>query len=168
MPPRRSRSGPGRAYFPVLRRRSWPPKLPGVIDQFEGAVEFPAGTRTAVDAAAAIGCDVSQIVKSLVFRDGEDGPPVLVLCAGANTVDVQRLGLVKADADFVRAVTGYPIGGVPPWGWATAPARTVIDRDLLVHAEIWAAAGTPRSVFPLSPSDLLARTDGEVGVVAAG
>jgi prolyl-tRNA editing enzyme YbaK/EbsC (Cys-tRNA(Pro) deacylase) len=138
-----------------------------VPGQFAGAVEFPAGTRTAVDAAAAIGCDVGQIVKSLVFRDGADGAPVLVLCAGTNTVDAPRLGLVKADADFVRDVTGYPIGGVPPWGWATPPARTVIDRDLLGHDEIWAAAGTPNSVFPLSPPELLARTGGEVDVVSA-
>lgn len=139
-----------------------------MADHFEGAVEFPAGTRTAADAAAAIGCEVSQIVKSLVFRDGEDGRPVLVLCGGANTVDAQRLALVKADADFVRAVTGYPIGGVPPWGWATPPARTVIDRDLLAHDEIWAAAGTPRTVFPLSPSELLTRTGGEVDTVSPG
>lgn len=136
-------------------------------DQFGDAVEFPAGTRTAADAAAAIGCDVGQIVKSLVFRDGERGPPVLVLCAGANTVDAERLGLVKADAEFVRQVTGYAIGGVPPWGWASPPTRTVIDRDLLGYEEIWAAAGTPRSVFPLSPSELVARTGGQVEAVSA-
>jgi prolyl-tRNA editing enzyme YbaK/EbsC (Cys-tRNA(Pro) deacylase) len=137
-----------------------------VSDRFPGVVEFPAGTRTAVDAAAAIGCDVGQIVKSLVFRAGEQGPPVLVLCGGANTVDAERLGLVKADAEFVREVTGYAIGGVPPWGWATAPARTLIDRDLLGFEEIWAAAGTPRSVFPLSPSELVALTGGDVEVVS--
>jgi prolyl-tRNA editing enzyme YbaK/EbsC (Cys-tRNA(Pro) deacylase) len=133
-----------------------------VSDQFAGAVEFPAGTRTAADAAAAIGCDVGQIVKSLVFRAGEGGPPVLVLCAGRNTVDAERLELVKANAEFVREATGYSIGGVPPWGWATPPARTVIDRDLLGYEEIWAAAGTPNRVFPLSPSDLVARTGGQV------
>lgn len=137
-----------------------------MADQFSGAVEFPAGTRTAGDAAAAIGCDVGQIVKSLVFRQGQEGAPVLVLCGGANTVDAQRLGLVKADADFVRMVSGYPIGGVPPWGWATPPARTLIDHDLLDYDEIWAAAGTPRSVFPLSPSELVARTGGEVAVIS--
>jgi prolyl-tRNA editing enzyme YbaK/EbsC (Cys-tRNA(Pro) deacylase) len=137
-----------------------------VTDQFEGAVEFPAGTRTAADAAAAIGCDVGQIVKSLVFRAGEGGPAVLVLCAGVNTVDAERLRLVKADADFVREVTGYPIGGVPPWGWATPPAQTVIDRDLLRYEEIWAAAGTPRSVFPLSPSELVTRTGGGIEIVS--
>jgi prolyl-tRNA editing enzyme YbaK/EbsC (Cys-tRNA(Pro) deacylase) len=137
-----------------------------VSEQFAGVVEFPAGTRTAADAAAAIGCQVGQIVKSLVFRAGDGGPAVLVLCAGSNTVDTERLGLVKADADFVRQVTGFAIGGVPPWGWATPPTRTVIDPDLLAYEEIWAAAGTLRTVFPLSPSELLARTDGEVAPVS--
>lgn len=137
-----------------------------MTDRFAGAVAFPAGTRTAADAAAAIGCDVAQIVKSLVFRAGAGGPAVLVLCAGSNTVDAQRLGLVKADAEFVREVTGYAIGGVPPWGWALPPSRTVIDPDLLVHEEVWAAAGTPHSVFPLSPAELVARTQGEVRDVA--
>jgi prolyl-tRNA editing enzyme YbaK/EbsC (Cys-tRNA(Pro) deacylase) len=137
-----------------------------VTENFAGIVEFPAGTRTAGDAAAAIGCDVGQIVKSLVFRAGEEGPAVLVLCSGANTVDAGRLGLVKADADFVREVTGYAIGGVPPWGWAMPPARTLIDPDLLAYDQIWAAAGTPRRVFPLSPSELLVRTGGEAVVVS--
>jgi prolyl-tRNA editing enzyme YbaK/EbsC (Cys-tRNA(Pro) deacylase) len=135
-------------------------------EHFAGVLEFRAGTRTAADAAAAIGCEVAQIVKSLVFRDADTGAAVLVLCAGANTVDAERLRLVKADAEFVRAVTGYAIGGVPPWGWARPPTRTVIDRDLLGYTEIWAAAGTPRSVFPLSPAELVARTGGEVATVA--
>jgi len=136
-----------------------------VTERFAGVVEFPAGTRTAQDAATAIGCAVGQIVKSLVFRDGEGGPGVLVLCSGANRVAADRLGLVKADAGFVREVTGYAIGGVPPWGWATPPARTLIDPDLLSYDEVWAAAGTPRSVFPLTPSELVARTGGEVVAV---
>lgn len=139
---------------------------PGIVtDHFAGVVEFPAGTSTAADAAAAIGCELGQIVKSLVFREGRGGPPVLVLCSGSGTVDARRLGLVKADADFVRQATGYSIGGVPPWGWVTPPARTLVDRDLLGYHEIWAAAGTPRTVFPLSPGDLVARTGGEVTVV---
>jgi prolyl-tRNA editing enzyme YbaK/EbsC (Cys-tRNA(Pro) deacylase) len=137
-----------------------------VEEHFAGVVEFPAGTRTAADAAAAIGCEVAQIVKSLVFRAGEGGPAVLVLCSGANTVDAARLGLAKADADFVRTVTGYAIGGVPPWGWATPPARILVDEDLLAHDEIWAAAGTPRSVFPLTPAELVERTGGETLRVA--
>lgn len=135
-------------------------------ERFPGAVAFPAGTRTAADAAAAIGCEVGQIVKSLVFRAGPGGPAVLVLCAGDNTVDSRRLGLAKADAAFVRASTGYAIGGVPPWGWDSPPARTLIDRDLLAHEQIWAAAGTPRDVFPLSPAQLIAATGGEVVAVA--
>lgn len=138
-----------------------------MTERFAGVVGFAAGTRTAADAAAAIGCDVGQIVKSLVFRLGERGPAVLVLCSGANTVDAERLGVTKADADFVRETTGFAIGGVPPWGWATPPERTVIDRDLLGYDRIWAAAGTPRSVFPLSPSELVARTGGEVDAVSA-
>jgi len=139
-----------------------------VTEHFPGVVEFPAGTRTASDAAAAIGCGVGQIVKSLVFRAGSDGPAVLVLCSGANTVDTARLGLVKADAEFVREVTGYAIGGVPPWGWALPPARILIDPDLLAYDEIWAAAGTPRAVFPLTPAELLVRTGGEAVAVAPG
>jgi len=132
---------------------------------FPNQREFPEGTRTAQDAAAAIGCSVGQIVKSLVFlRDGE---PVLVLCSGANTVDAGRLGLAKADADVVRRATGFAIGGVPPYGFP-APLETVIDEDLLGYDEIWAAAGTPRSVFPLAPSELVQRTGGAVARVSPG
>ena len=130
---------------------------------FEGAREFPEGTRTAQDAAAAIGCSVGQIVKSLVFV--RDQQPVLVLCSGSNTVDTQRLGLMKADADVVRRVTGFAIGGVPPYGHP-APLDTLVDEDLLGHDEIWAAAGTPRSVFPLTPAELVARSGGTVARVS--
>jgi prolyl-tRNA editing enzyme YbaK/EbsC (Cys-tRNA(Pro) deacylase) len=133
------------------------------VTLFEGQREFPAGTRTAQDAAAAIGCEVGQIVKSLVFlRDAE---PVLVLCSGANTVDAQRLGLAKADADVVRRATGFAIGGVPPYGFP-APLETLVDEDLLSYDEIWAAAGTPRSVFPLTPAQLVERTGGTVAAVS--
>jgi prolyl-tRNA editing enzyme YbaK/EbsC (Cys-tRNA(Pro) deacylase) len=133
------------------------------VSLFEGAREFPAGTRTAQDAAAAIGCDVGQIVKSLVFvRDGE---PLLVLCSGANTVDAERLGLAKADADLVRRATGFAIGGVPPYGHP-APLETLIDEDLLGYDEVWAAAGTPRSVFPLTPAQLVERAGATVARVS--
>jgi prolyl-tRNA editing enzyme YbaK/EbsC (Cys-tRNA(Pro) deacylase) len=133
------------------------------VTPFEGVREFPEGTRTAQDAAAAIGCEVGQIVKSLVFlRDGE---PVLVLCSGANTVDAQRLGLTKADADVVRRATGFAIGGVPPYAHP-APLETVIDEDLMGYDEIWAAAGTPRSVFPLTPAQLLERSGGTIACVS--
>ena len=130
---------------------------------FEGVRDFPAGTRTAQDAAAAIGCRVGQIVKSLVFVRGEQ--PVLVLCSGANTVDAQRLGLHKADADLVRRATGFAIGGVPPYGHP-APLETLVDEDLLGYDEIWAAAGTPRSVFPLTPAQLVERSGGTVARVS--
>jgi len=133
------------------------------VTLFEGAREFPEGTRTAQDAAAAIGCSVGQIVKSLVFV--RDQQPVLVLCSGSNTVDAQRLGLMKADADVVRRVTGFAIGGVPPYGHP-APLDTLVDEDLLGHDEIWAAAGTPRSVFPLTPAELVERSGGTVARVS--
>jgi len=134
------------------------------VTTFAGVREFPEGTRTAADAAAAIGCEVAQIVKSLVFRRGDDA--VLVLCSGANTVDEAALGVARADAAFVREVTGFAIGGVPPYGWRTAPAETVLDEDLLRFEELWAAAGSPRSVFPLSPAELVERTDARVARVA--
>jgi prolyl-tRNA editing enzyme YbaK/EbsC (Cys-tRNA(Pro) deacylase) len=133
------------------------------VSAFSGAREFSEGTRTAQDAAAAIGCTVGQIVKSLVFlRDGE---PILVLCSGANTVDAQRLGLNKADANVVRRATGFAIGGVPPYGHP-APLETLVDEDLLGYDEIWAAAGTPRSVFPLTPDELVERTGGTIARVS--
>jgi prolyl-tRNA editing enzyme YbaK/EbsC (Cys-tRNA(Pro) deacylase) len=133
---------------------------------FPGAREFPEGTRTAKDAAAAIGCSVGQIVKSLVFETKSHPPrPVLVLCSGANTVDAERLGLAKADADLVRRATGFAIGGVPPYGHP-APLETLVDEDLTGYDEIWAAAGTPRSVFPLTPAELLERSGGTVARVS--
>jgi prolyl-tRNA editing enzyme YbaK/EbsC (Cys-tRNA(Pro) deacylase) len=132
------------------------------VTAFDGAREFPAGTRTAQDAAAAIGCAVGQIVKSLVFLRGDE--PVLVLCSGANTVDAERLGLAKADADVVRRATGFAIGGVPPYGHP-APLQTLVDEDLLAYDEVWAAAGTPSSVFPLTPAQLVERSGGVVARV---
>ncbi len=122
-------------------------------------VELPASTRTAQEAAQAIGCTVAQIVKSLIFRGSRTGKPILVLASGVNRVDEKRLGELagepvgKADADFVRRQTGFAIGGVPPVGHA-APIETYIDADLLRYEEIWAAAGTPRAVFRLKPQDL--------------
>lgn len=129
--------------------------------------EFPQGTRTAAEAAAAIGCAVAQIAKSLVFRGRSSGRPVLVIASGANRVDEKAVAALigekigRADADFVRAATGFAIGGVPPLGHATPPV-TLIDRDLLALGEIWAAAGTPNAVFRLTPEDLVAMTDGRV------
>lgn len=133
--------------------------------------EFPASTRTAEDAAAAIGCTVAQIAKSLIFRGKTSDRPVLVIASGANRVDEKKISALigekigKADAEFVRARTGFAIGGVPPVGHLEAPI-TVIDRDLLALEEIWAAAGTPNAVFRLTPGDLTALTAGQVAEVA--
>jgi prolyl-tRNA editing enzyme YbaK/EbsC (Cys-tRNA(Pro) deacylase) len=130
-------------------------------------VELPASTRTAQDAAAAVGCAVGQIVKSLVFRGARTSKPLLVLASGSNRVDEARLAdlagepIVKADAAFVRAHTGFAIGGVAPLGHP-APLETYIDADLLQYAEIWAAAGTSSAVFALSPADLQLMTGGQV------
>jgi prolyl-tRNA editing enzyme YbaK/EbsC (Cys-tRNA(Pro) deacylase) len=133
------------------------------LSDFEGVREFPEGVHTAAQAAAAVGCDVAQIVKSLVFL--RDGAPVLVLCSGANTVDEAALRLTKARADVVRAATGTAIGGVTPYGHP-APLPTLVDEDLLGHDVVWAAAGTPRHVFPLTPAELVERTRGTVTRVA--
>jgi prolyl-tRNA editing enzyme YbaK/EbsC (Cys-tRNA(Pro) deacylase) len=134
----------------------------GVVALIE---EFPSSTRTAQDAAAAVGTSVGQIVKSLVFLAG--GAPVLALVSGANRLDPQRLAALtgaeigKADADAVRQATGYAIGGVPPMGFP-APVPTFIDRDLLQYDVVWAAAGTPRHVFPIAPPDLVRITGGTI------
>ena len=119
---------------------------------------FPEGTKTAEDAARAIGCQVGQIVKSLVFV--ADGEPVLALTSGANRVDTGRLAQLadaktvrRADPEEARSATGFAVGGTPPFGHPTR-LRTFLDRDLLGHEEVWAAAGTPDSVFRTSPSEL--------------
>jgi prolyl-tRNA editing enzyme YbaK/EbsC (Cys-tRNA(Pro) deacylase) len=129
--------------------------------------EFDACTRTSADAAAAIGCQVAQIAKSLVFRAKPSGRPVLAIASGVNRVSEALLaaalgeGIAKADAAFVRDKTGFAIGGVAPVGHAERPA-VFIDEDLLRYSEIWAAAGTPSSVFRLTPGDLQRITGGRV------
>jgi prolyl-tRNA editing enzyme YbaK/EbsC (Cys-tRNA(Pro) deacylase) len=126
--------------------------------------EFPEGTRTAEDAARAIGCAVGQIVKSLVFVAGTE--PFLALTSGPNRADVARLtDLVgrpvrRADPEEARRATGFSIGGTPPFGHPR-PLRVLLDRDLLAHHEVWAAAGTPNSVFPIAPGDLVRAARGE-------
>ncbi len=132
--------------------------------------EFPQGTRTAQDAADAIGTTLGQIVKSLVFL--ADGRPLLVLASGKNRVDVGRLAraagavrIERAGADRVRAVTGFAIGGVPPVGHAT-PLETYIDEDLLSYDVVYAAAGTPTAIFPIAPGDLVRATGGRVRELA--
>jgi prolyl-tRNA editing enzyme YbaK/EbsC (Cys-tRNA(Pro) deacylase) len=133
-------------------------------------VTYPDGTRTAEDAARAIGCDVGQIVKSLVFDlvHGEEVRPVMALVSGSNRLDEAKLvaaagadGTRRADADRVREVTGFPIGGVPPFAHPV-PVRTFVDRDLLTHDEVWAAGGTPQVVFGLRPQDLVEATQGTI------
>ncbi|HWY83141.1 MAG TPA: YbaK/EbsC family protein [Roseiarcus sp.] len=139
-------------------------------DRFE-VLEFDASTRTAADAAAAIGCDVAQIAKSLIFRGGTSGRAVLIIASGVDRVDEKNAAaavgepIVRADADFVREATGFAIGGVPPVGHKTKPI-VLIEDSLLGFEEIWAAAGTPNAVFRLTPSDLVELTGGRTVAVA--
>lgn len=133
-------------------------------------VEMPASTRTAQEAAQAVGCSVGQIVKSLIFRGAESGRPYLLLVSGSNRVDEAKVGerlgerLERAKPEWVREVTGFAIGGVPPVGHAT-PLEALIDPDLLQYEQVWAAAGTPNAVFALSPQQLVALTGGRVMAV---
>ena len=137
-----------------------------------GIRQMPDSTRTAKEAAAALGVAIGQIAKSLVFRGEQSGIPVLVIASGPDRVDEERLAgvigepVAKPDADYVRARTGFGIGGVPPVGHSE-PVRTVIDERLLSFDPIWAAAGTPHHVFPVTPDELRRVTGGEVVAVAA-
>jgi Cys-tRNA(Pro) deacylase len=130
-------------------------------------VELSDSTRTAKEAAQAIGCEVEQIVKSLVFKGKHSHNPLLVVASGTNRVNEQQISklvgepIEKADANFVRQRTGFVVGGVPPLGHSE-PLQTLIDEDLLQYKEIWAAAGTPHAVFQLTPADLQAMTGGQV------
>ena len=130
-------------------------------------VELPGSTRTAVEAAQAIGCQVGQIVKSLIFKAKRSQQPVLVVASGSNRVDEKRIEaqigepMGKADAEFVRTKTGFAIGGVPPLGHLEN-LQTFIDQDLFQYKEIWAAAGTPHAVFCLTPQILAELTGGQV------
>lgn len=134
-------------------------------------VEFGGSTRTAEDAARAIGCQVGQIVKSLVFVAG--GEPLLLLVSGANLVDLDRLEALagrkvrRADAQEVRRYTGFAIGGVPPAGHDRR-LRVLMDPDLLGYEEVWAAAGTPKAVFSLPPRDLQRLARAEVVALKEG
>jgi prolyl-tRNA editing enzyme YbaK/EbsC (Cys-tRNA(Pro) deacylase) len=130
-------------------------------------IEMPQSTRTAEDAAQAVGCQVGQIAKSLIFKGEETLQPILVVTSGVNRVNEKTLiefisePIAKADADFVREKTGFAIGGVPPLGHSES-LKIFIDADLLQYEEIWAAAGTPRAVFKLTPQDLQRITAGRV------
>jgi prolyl-tRNA editing enzyme YbaK/EbsC (Cys-tRNA(Pro) deacylase) len=130
-------------------------------------LEMPQTTRTAEEAARAVGCGVGQIVKSLVFQGKQTRLPILVAASGVNRVNEKKLArlvsepILKADAGFVRETTGFAIGGVPPLGHAKR-MRIFIDEDLFQYGEIWAAAGNPRAVFKLTPDELLKITRGQV------
>jgi prolyl-tRNA editing enzyme YbaK/EbsC (Cys-tRNA(Pro) deacylase) len=127
--------------------------------------ELRASTRTAEEAATAIGTTVPKIVKSLVFL--ADDAPLLALVSGSNRLDTDRLGatlgrqIARADAATVRSATGFAIGGIPPLGHAS-PLEVVVDRDLLQYDVVWAAAGTPHAVFPIAPAALVSATGGRV------
>jgi prolyl-tRNA editing enzyme YbaK/EbsC (Cys-tRNA(Pro) deacylase) len=134
-------------------------------------LEFDASTKTAADAAAAVGCNVAQIAKSIIFRAEKRDCTVLVITSGTNRVDEKKLAAllgeapVRADADFVRERTGFAIGGVPPVAHAT-PGVIFIDEDLQRYATLWAAGGTPNAVFELTFADLVRLTGGTVANVA--
>ena len=129
-------------------------------------VEFDQPTRTSAEAAVAIGCTVAEIAKSIVFRGAHSGQAVIVVASGDNRVSETKVAeqvgepLARADAEFVRAATGYAIGGVAPIGHAQ-PVKLLLDEDLRRFETVWAAAGTPYSVFPLRPDQLRALTGAE-------
>lgn len=135
--------------------------------EFE-VLELSSSTRTANDAAATIGCEVAQIVKTLLFRTRESKQPVLILASGVNRVNEKTIekiigeAIIKADADFTREVTGFAIGGVPPIGHKQKISHILIDEDLLKFEKLWAAAGTPNAVFSLHSRDLQDLIDGKV------
>lgn len=130
-------------------------------------IELPDSTRTSLEAAQALGCQVGQIAKSIIFQAIPSQRPILVIASGSNRVNEKVIAALigevigKADADYVRNHTGFVIGGVPPVGH-TERLETFIDQDLLQYREIWAAAGTPHAVFRLTPDDLLRMTGGLV------
>ena len=136
-------------------------------------IEFSESTRTAQEAADRVGCQLGQIVKSLIFKGRTSNKGILVLTSGANRVDEAKIGqyigeaIGRADADFVRSVTGFAIGGVPPIGHAQ-PIETYIDEDLMQFPIVWAAAGSPNAVFKLLSSDLIKITQGKVIRVKQG
>jgi Cys-tRNA(Pro) deacylase len=133
-------------------------------------IEHAESTRTAQEAADRAGCELGQIVKSLIFRGKTSGKPILVLTSGANRVDEKRISgyagesISRADADFVRTVTGFAIGGVPPIGH-NEKMETYLDEDFQSYPTIWAAAGTPNAIFELKTEDLQRMTDGKIAQV---
>jgi prolyl-tRNA editing enzyme YbaK/EbsC (Cys-tRNA(Pro) deacylase) len=145
-------------------------KIQEILNEFGHnfkVIEFSKSTRTAQEAADRVGCQLGQIVKSMIFKGQVSNKGVLVLTSGANRVDEKLVGqyahepIGRANPDFVHGITGYAIGGVPPVGH-TKPLETYIDEDLLAFPSVWAAAGTPNAVFELSPSDLVKITGGKI------
>ena len=128
---------------------------------------LPVSTRTASDAAAAVGCDLARIAKSLVFYAVATNEPILIIASGVNRVDKDKVGqylgfkIKTASPDYVLEKTGYPAGGVPPFAHQQ-PIRTLIDKDLMLYDEIWAAAGTSNSLFPISPQQLIQLTNAQI------
>ena len=152
------------------------PNLSRVVDAARRAgleievTRFPEGTRTAADAARAVGCEIAQIVKSLVFV--ADERPIVALVSGANRADTDRLARVagaaevrRATGDEARTATGFAIGAVPPFGHA-GELSVLVDRDLMAHEQVWAAAGLPDAVFPIAPHELLRVSGGRVADLA--
>lgn len=135
-------------------------------------VELPASTRSAAEAAQAIGCTVREIAKSIVFQGGHSGLPYLVIASGDCRIDEQRLAalvaepIARAKPEFVREQLGFAIGGVPPLGHLRA-VRSFVDESVLTLASVWAAAGTPHAVFNITPQELLRVTAGELVAVAS-
>lgn len=131
-------------------------------------LELSSSTRTAHDAALSIGCEVDQIVKSLLFRSEKTNRPVLILASGINRVNEKKFEkligekIVKADADFTRAITGFAIGGIPPIGHKQIIDNIFIDEDLMTFEKLWAAAGMPNAVFSLHPGELVNLTGGKI------
>ena len=131
-------------------------------------LELPSSTRTASDASSSIGCNIAQIVKSLIFKTKKTEKPILILVSGPNQVDVKHIEnymgekITKADADFVRKETGFAIGGVPPVGHKNMIEFIYVDQDLLAFDKVWAAAGTPNAVFSIKSQDLLKVTSGKL------
>ena len=155
------------------RMRTLSPSAQKIQDQLKSlgydysVIEHSESTRTAQEAAERAGCELGQIVKSLIFQGKASGKPILVLTSGANRVDEKRISeyageaIGRAGADFVRSVTGFAIGGVPPVGHLQK-METYIDEDFLGYPTIWAAAGTPNAIFELKTEDLQKMTDGSV------
>ena len=155
------------------KKSTGPEKVQQALDELGIVTEvtvLPDSTRTAKEAALAVGCQVAQIAKSIIFQGRESKQPVLVIASGINRIDEAKIGVMveekiaQAKPEFVRDKTGYAIGGVPPLAH-NEPITTIIDQDLLQYDRIWAAAGTPKAVFRLTPDQLVRATGGLVAEV---